>query len=197
MDAGQTIETIGTEGPCAPDPGWRHDLIPVTSKRDYITGMTMLNLVDPGGSSSGDWHCSGLQSPKTGVPEHAHYVAMSLSGKRAVNAPVDILGARRVCDVRGSLRRIRHPAGWRKRPVWGCYHERAIADLCWRSIQVLKSPRAFEESMHPVTIAKWLWTMEQFDNLIALLDLLTPHLDDDRRDRWLAWQAELAIDAEW
>ncbi len=170
-------------------PAWIRE----TSKRDYLTAMSALNLRDPDCWASGDWHRSCWQVPNTGVPERAHYAA--LSGDKDRYAPVDILEDLRLCDIREPLRGINHPAGFRSAPVWGAHHERAIADLAWHYMCV--TPGGFPMSLGPVTVAKFLWTDTQFDTLHKLLAILADHLQDEHKTLWMAWKAQLTPDADY
>ena len=169
--------------------------IPETSPENYITGLSALNLRDPDCWQSGDWHQRGswFRAIEQIVPDSATKAIMSSDFR--MGAPVNIMGDQRLCDARQGLGDLGHPDAKKPSRIWCAHHERAIADTAWMWMRDF--PRIFPASVCAPTVAAFLWTDRQFENLHRLLDLLTPHVDIGCRDKWLSWKSELTQEADW
>ena len=169
-------------------------LIRLSSRQDYLTGWSSLNLSDPEWPSGGDWHHAGWWGPYDTERPWVNCAAMSADRGRF--STVHILGDERLYDARERLSMERHPAARRNAPVWCAHHDRAIADLAWHF--VMSAFRGgYLKCLHAPTVAEWLWDESQLDSLQALLERLTPHVPAASMHGWDLWRSELSMDAEW
>ena len=169
-------------------------VIRMSSRRDYLTGWSALNLSDPEWPSGGDWHHSGWWGSHDAERPWVNCAAMSADRGRF--STTGLLGDVRLYDVRGSLALERHPAARRDTPVWCAHHDRAIADLAWDFVMGAFHS-GYLKCLHAPTVAEWLWDAAQLDGLKALLERLTPHVPAAARPGWDLWRGELSMDADW
>lgn len=166
----------------------------LSSRRDYLTGWSALNLSDPEWPFGGDWHRAGwwgLYDAERPWVNCAH-----MSADRGRHSTAEVLGEMRLYDARESLAHVRHPASRRPTPVWCAHHDRAIADAAWDFVMGAFE-RGYLKCLHAPTVAEWLWDESQMEKLKKLLEQLTPHVPASARLGWDLWRSELSIDADW
>ena len=169
-------------------------LIRLSSRRDYLTGWSSLNLSDPEWPSGGDWHHAGWWGEFDAKRSWVNCAAMSADRGRF--STTFILGDERLYDARAGLSALPHPAARRPAPVWCAHHDRAIADAAWDFV-MSAFHTGYLKCLHAPTVAEWLWDESQMDSLKALLERLTPHVPAASRRGWDLWRGELSMDADW
>lgn len=169
-------------------------LIRLSSRQDYLTGWSSLNLSDPEWPSSGDWHHAGWWG--TYDEERPWVNCAAMSADRGRFSTVPILNDERLYDAREGLAAERHPAARRSTPVWCAHHDRGIADMAWHYL-LAAFHTGYLKCLHAPTVAEWLWDESQLENLKALLERLAPHVPSAARRGWDLWRGELSMDADW
>lgn len=182
------------------EPGWMWVRIDKNTRRNYITSGFALNLSDPGGEiGRADWHPMCWQVPLRGVhPRSRDCTAAQfapLYGPRHYAETWGSLLDRGVIDVRRPLRELGHPAGDRSQPVWAASHPRAIIDQAWNAMREGILP--VRRHVTPYLVARWLWTEDQFDELLEMARCLQTAAPTECADPWREWFECLSSDAAW
>ena len=179
-------------------PGWMWVRIDNNSKANYITSGYALNLADPSsGGVRADWHSTCWQVPRRGVhPRSRDCIsaqASPLRGRAYYAETSKVLGDRGVFDARRSLRGLGHPAGDRPCPVWAADHCRAIVDQAWNAMR--KGILPVERHVTPYLVARWLWTDNQFQELLDMASSLGSLAVGQAGAQWQSWIHSLSPDA--
>ena len=180
------------------EPGWMWVRIDRNSRTNYVTSGYALNLADSGGEiGPADWHPGCWQVPLAGVHPRARDCIAAryapLRGKGHYQETWAAIGDWGIVDARGPLRKLNHPAGDRGRRVWAANHPRAIVDRAWNSLRSSTVPVRLQVT--PYLVARWLWTDEQFDELLAMADTIGSRSPRDFAAHWREWIACLSPDA--
>ena len=156
--------------------------------------MVALNLFDERSGKEGgiaDWHdVKALWSARKGErPEHARI---------DTTVPESTLGLEGVEDARPALEQAGHPGGREKAPVWKATHTRAIVDMAfhhWKRHGLVPKCVAFYGPISPWTVADWLWTEEQMEELKRYAERAEAEISEEHRGWWRKWWESLRLGA--
>ena len=171
-------------------PGWGWPIwVPSTSESSYITGLSMLGLPSDtlsAWSPANIWWCWRF------VDHQGRRMAPMLSTDLPHNT-LGILGQEGISDIRGRLRGIEHPAGWREEPVIGADHPRAIVDMAWACLHSAEQSNAHIAPCSRM-VGDWC-TPDDVQNVRRMAGELLGQstLQSSLALRWGGWAAELDV----
>jgi len=150
-------------------------ILPATSKKHYLTGVTALNIPSPDGTS-GDWHFHetfygrGEIKPK-----------FMLAGEGEELNTNFILQDFGIYECSGTLRHLGVAVD---NKVYAANHHRAILDMLYRSVKLLR------KSPTHIKIDDWLDTEEQKKLLLNKIKDLEPYMEKDEWQMIQTWLLE-------
>ena len=100
-----------------------------TTRRAHITGTAAPNIPHGRLVPGGDWH---MTSTWFGSAPWWLQPGNYSTGDRDVSR---LIGTWGVVDGRSGLRRVEHPAGRRRTPVWTAAYDRAVIEMIWEDFQ--------------------------------------------------------------
>ena len=166
---------------------WPVDLTPAMESEHYISVIDALNLVDETVGHAAGWQAN--QCFRAHRPDTPIQTANTPDGW---NVPNKTLGRQGVRDARPSLAIQRHPQANGPNPIFAALHARAIVDFAFHyCIVTQRETNGDWWPIAPWTVADWIWTAEQMDEVKRLAGLAAPEVPDRHRASWNRWTSVL------
>ena len=166
---------------------WPVDLSPAHDRDHYITGIDALNLNDETVGHAAGWQqdqCFNEHRP--GVPIQT---ANTPSGWIV---PASTLKREGVRDARPALAILRHPQAGATKPIYAALHPRAIVDQAFHYCTINQHPTNGDWwPIAPWTVADWIWTATQMDEVKRLARLAAREVPARHRASWDRWSEAL------
>ena len=163
--------------------------IEATTRRRHLTGMTAMNIPQRW-SYGGDWHTGSW------FTEQDHRVPTTeYTDDNTYAAIADRLGDHGVCDARWGLRRLGHPAGKSKAPIWKASFDRAIIEMAWQQLMEERKYGAaafatVPPPIDPYELGRWLFSPMHWLRLTWWAWKLRWALIGAERDKWDSWRSD-------
>ena len=158
-----------------------------TTRERHITGMTALNIPDPG-RPGGDWHshASWFGTEERSLSE------TSYSDTETYGTMQSVLGNAGIRDARPGLAELGHPAGAEPRPVWASSYDRAVIEVAWEQIMMDRQYETDEE--YPPAdsreTGRWIFRTLHWLRLNWWAWRLRWRLTGREREKWDTWRRE-------
>ena len=163
--------------------------MPLTTRRLYVTGHTVMALRHPSIGMGFNWRADLWGAP--GVVAHrCDDPVLATGAEMAARA----IGEVEIADLRPALGNAQHPDAGRDEPVWGATHVRAVLELAWQKLDAIVrrgSRTTLRDTYDMRTMTVWLHPRER--RRAAMLGRAMAELSDGiELDEWDEWIERLA-----
>ena len=162
---------------------WPIDLSPAHSHDHYISAIDALNLVDETVGHPAGWQaheCFHTYRPGVSI--------QTANTPGGWHVPNSTLGHQGIRDARPSLADLRHPQADTPNPIYAALHPRAIVDFAFHYCIVKERETNGDWwPIAPWTVADWIWTEAQMNEVKRLARLAAPEVPDRHRASWDRW----------